>query len=66
MLISKIQTQLSDKMLPPKVKIIKQNMGLSKIRKDSSTFPLFGSFFPKTILPFFKISIKFSICNTFI
>jgi hypothetical protein len=33
MLISKIQTYLSDKMPPKKVKIKKQKMGLCKIRK---------------------------------
>jgi hypothetical protein len=54
MLISKMQTYLSDKMPPKKVKIKKQQkMGLSKFRKQFFNFTFFwGHFVAKTSLPF--------------
>jgi hypothetical protein len=60
MLISKMQTYLSDKMPPKKVKIKKrQKMGLSKFRKQFFNFNFFcGHFVTKTSLLFlnqFKI-----------
>ncbi len=46
MLISKMQTYLSDKMPPKKVKIKKlQKMGLSKFRKQFFNFNFFGGHF---------------------
>jgi hypothetical protein len=50
MLISKMQTYLSDKMPPKKVKINKrQKMGLSKFRKQFFNFNFFwGHFVTKT------------------
>ncbi len=52
--ISKMQTCLSDKMPPKKVKIKKRkNMGLSKFRKQFFNFNFFGGYFvTKTSLLF--------------
>jgi hypothetical protein len=54
MLISKMQTYLSDKMPPKKVKIKKRKkMGLSKFRKQFFNFNFFGGHFvTKTSLLF--------------
>jgi hypothetical protein len=43
MLISKMLTYLSDKMPPKKLKLKKEKMGLSKIRKQFFYFNFFGA-----------------------
>ncbi len=69
-LISKMQTYLSDKMPPKKVKIKKRKkMGLSKVRKQFFKFNFFGGHFvTKTSLLLwnqFKILDFFYTCMTY-
>jgi len=65
MMISKIQTCLSDKMLPKKVKIKKpKKMGLSQIWTFKISFfilTFFGIILSLRQVGIFEISIKFSI-----
>jgi hypothetical protein len=59
MLISKMQTYLSDKGPPQKVKIKNEKTGLSKIKKRFLTFNFLGILSQRQVC-FFEISIKFS------
>jgi hypothetical protein len=62
MLISKMQTYFSDKMLPKIVKIKKRKkMGLSKFRIQFFNFNFFGGILSQRQVCFFELSFKFSI-----
>jgi hypothetical protein len=62
MLISKMQTCLSDKMPPEKVKIKKRKkMGLSKFRKQFLILTFFGGILSLRQVCFFEIGLKFLI-----
>jgi hypothetical protein len=62
MLISKMQTYLSDKMPPKKVKIKKRKViGLSKYRIQFFNFTFFGGILSLRQVCFFELSFKFSI-----
>jgi hypothetical protein len=62
MLILKMQTYLSDKMPPKKVKIKKrQRMGLSKFRKQFFNFNFLGGILSLRQVCFVEISFKFLI-----
>jgi hypothetical protein len=62
MLISKMKTCLSDKMLPKKVKIKKRKkMGLRKFRIQFLILTFFGGILSLRQVCFFELSFKFSI-----
>jgi hypothetical protein len=54
MLISKMQTYLSDKMPPKKLKLKNAKMGLSKIRKLFFNFKFWGGIFSLRKVCFFN------------